>query len=282
MNHFTFLIKNKNDRFNLTGKYTGSFLFCKIQVLNTSWFLYSLSIYAQKNTVHIWIHADGHMHILRENILWLQTWNQKMTASWQESDNKLRQCFEKQRHYSADEGLYSQGHRGLPSGHIWLWELDHKEGRMPKNWCLQTVMLEKTSESPLHCKGIKPVNLKGNQPWIHIGRTGAEAPVFWSSDANSWLIGKVPDARKDWGQKKRGTEDEMLGWHHQCNGHELGQTSGDGEGQRGLACCRPWCSKELDMTGQLNNNKVSLFKLQIAENPTSDWLKQNRKWFLLT
>ena len=112
--------KNKNDRFNLTGKYTGSFLFCKIQVLNTSLFLYSLSIYAQKNTVHIWIHADGHMHILRENILWLQTWNQKMIASWQESDDKLRQCFEKQRHYSADEGLYSQGHRGLPSGHIWL------------------------------------------------------------------------------------------------------------------------------------------------------------------
>ena len=139
-----------------------------------------------------------------------------------------------------------------------------------QNWYFPTVMLEKTPENPLDNKEIKPVNLKGNQPWIHIGRTGAEAPVFWSSDANSWLIGKVPDARKDWGQKKRGTEDEMLGWHHQCNGHELGQTSGDGEGQRGLASCRPWCGKELDTTEQLNNNKVSLFKLQIAENPTSD------------
>ena len=110
----------------------------------------------------------------------------------------------------------------------------------------------------------------------------AEAPIFWSSDVNSWLIGKVPDARKDWGQKeKRRIEDEMLGCHHQCNGHELGQTSGDGEGQGGLVCCRSWGGKELDTTGQLNN-KVSLLKLQIAENPTSDWLKQNRKWFLLT
>ena len=91
MNHFTFLIKaNKNDRFNLTGKCTGSFLFCKIQVLNTNWFLYSLSIFAQKNTVHIWIHADGHMQVHRENILWLQTWNQKMIAPWQESDDKPR------------------------------------------------------------------------------------------------------------------------------------------------------------------------------------------------
>ena len=176
-----------------------------------------------------------------------------------------------------DKAMY-----GLPSGNIWLWELDCKEGRTPQNWYLRTVMLEKTPENPLDSKEIKPINLKGNQPWIHIGRTDAEAPIFWSSDVNSWLIGKVPDARKDWGQKeKRRIEDEMLGCHHQCNGHELGQTSGDGEGQGGLVCCRSWGGKELDTTGQLNN-KVSLLKLQIAENPTSDWLKQNRKWFLLT
>ena len=118
-------------------------------------------------------------------------------------------------------------------------------------------MLEKTLERPLDCK-IKPVNLKRNQPRILIGKIDAEAetPVFWSSDVNIWLIAKVPDAAKDWGQKeKRASEDEMAGWHHWCNGHELGQTSGDGEGQRGLAYCNPWGRKESDTTGWLNNNK---------------------------
>ena len=139
-------------------------------------------------------------------------------------------------------GPYSQGH-GLPSGHIWLWELDCKEGRRPKNWCLWTAVLEKTTESPLDCKEIQPVSLKGNQPQILTGRTDAEdeAPVFWPSDENSQLVGKGPFAGKDWGQKeKRESEDEMTGWNHQCNGHELGQTSGDSEGQGGLACCSPW------------------------------------------
>ena len=160
-----------------------------------------------------------------------------------------------QRHYSVNKGLYSQ-HYGLPSGHIWLWELDHKEGRASKNWFLLTVVSEKTPESPLDCKEIKPVNLMGNQPWILIGKTDAEseASVFWPPDVNSQLIGKDPDDRKDWGQKeKRASEDEMTGWHHQCNGHELGQTPGDGEEQGGLACCSPWGLKESDMTGWLNN-----------------------------
>ena len=128
---------------------------------------------------------------------------------------------------------------------------------MPKNWCLWTVVLEKTPQSLLDSKEIKPVNLKGNQPWILIGRTDveAEAPVFWSSDVNSGLIAKVSDAGKDWGQEeKRASEDEMAGWHHWCNGSELGQTSGDGEGQGGLACCSPWGLKQLDTTGQVNNN----------------------------
>ena len=130
-----------------------------------------------------------------------------------------------------------------------------KEGRMPKNWCRWTVVLEKTPESPLDSKEI---DLKRDQSWIFIGRTDAEAevPVFWSSDAHRWLTGKVPDSGKDWGQEeKRVSEDEMAGWHHQCNKHELGQTLGDGEGQGGLACCSPWSCKELDMTGWLNNNK---------------------------
>ena len=170
--------------------------------------------------------------------------------SWQESYDKPRQCVEKQRHYSADKGPYSQGY-GLLSGHVWLWELDHKEGLAKELMPLECVQ-EKTPESPLDSKEIKPVNLKGNQPWILFGRTdaGAETPVFWSSVMNSWLIGKAPDAEKDWGQKeKRTSEDEMAGWHHWCNGHELGQTSGDCEGQRGLTCCNPWSHKELDTTG---------------------------------
>ena len=102
---------------------------------------------------------------------------------------------------------YSQGY-GLPSGHVWLWELDHKEGRMPKNWCLQTVVLEKTPESPLDSKEIKAVNLKGNQPWKLIGRTDAdaEALVFWSSDVKSWLIEKPLRLGKIKGRRRRGCQ----------------------------------------------------------------------------
>ena len=106
-----------------------------------------------------------------------------MTASWQESYGKPRQCVEKQRLHSADKGPCSQGY-GLLSGHVQLWELDCKEGRVPNNWCLWTGELEKTLENPLDRKGIKAVHLKGNRPWILIGQTDAEAeaPIFWSSD----------------------------------------------------------------------------------------------------
>ena len=122
-------------------------------------------------------------------------------------------------------------------------------------------MLQKTPDSPLDSKVIKPVNPKGKKPWILIGRTDAEteAPIFWSSDANSQLTGKVPDTGKDWGQKeKRASEDEMAGWHHQCNGPEFGQTSGDGEGQGGLACCSPGGHKESDTTGTEQQHLLSL------------------------
>ena len=118
-------------------------------------------------------------------------------------------------------------------------------------------MLEKTPESPSDSKEIKPVNLKGDKPWTFTGRTDAEAeaPVFWSSNVNSWLIGKVRDDGKDWEQKeKRATEDEMSGQHQQCNERELEQTLGDGEGQGDLSCCSPWGRKELVTTGQVNNN----------------------------
>ena len=120
-----------------------------------------------------------------------------------------------------------------------MWELEHKEGWVPKNWCLWTVVLEKTLESPLDWKEIKPVNPKGNQSWIFIGRTDAkdEAPILWPPDAKNGLIGKGPDARKDWRQEEKGmTEDEMVGWHHWLNGHEFEQALVVGDGQGSLAC----------------------------------------------
>ena len=139
---------------------------------------------------------------------------------------------------------------------------------MPENRCIWTVVLEKTLESPLDSKGIKPVNLKGDQPWIFTGRADveAEAPVFWSSDANKCLIGKVSEAGKDWGQKeKRASEDEMAGWHHWCSERERGQNLGDGEGQGGLAGCSPWGCKELDTVEWLNNNNKDYIKLWLQK-----------------
>ena len=118
-----------------------------------------------------------------------------------------------------------------------MGELDHKEGLVLTNWCFRTVVLEKTLESPLEGKEIKPVNPKGNQSWIFIGRTDAEAevPILWPPDAKSWLIGKDSDAGKDWMQEEKGaTEDEMVGWHHQLKRHELEQTLGDGDGKPGV------------------------------------------------
>ena len=108
-----------------------------------------------------------------------------------------------------------------------MWELDHKEGWAPKNWCFWFGKWEKTLESPLNCKEIKPVKRKGNQSWLFIGRADAEALILWPPDAKNWLIEKDPDAGKEWGQKeKEKTEDEMVGWHHRLNGHEFEQTPG--------------------------------------------------------
>ena len=138
-----------------------------------------------------------------------------------------------------------------------MWELDHKEGQALKNWCFWIVVLEKTLESSLDCKEIKLVNPKGNQSWIFTGRTDteAEAPILWPPDVKSWLIWKDPDAGKDCRQGEKGTtEDEMVGWYHQLNGHEFEQALGDGEEQGSLACCSPWGHKESDTTEQLNNN----------------------------
>ena len=140
---------------------------------------------------------------------------------------------------------------GFSSNHVWMWELDYKESWAPKNWWFWTVVLEKTLESPLDCKEIKPVNLKGNQSWIFTGRADveADAPILWPPDVKNWLIGKDPDAGKDWRWEEKGmTGDEMVGWHHWLNGHEFEQAVG----QRNLACCSPWGHKELDMTKHLN------------------------------
>ena len=132
---------------------------------------------------------------------------------------------------------------------------------MPKNWCLHTVVLDKTPESTLDIKEIKLVNLKGDKPWIFTGRTDAraEAPVFWISDAKRWLIGKVPDAGKDWGQEEKTvTEDRMVGWHHQFNGHEFEQALGDGERWGGQAGCSPKGGKQSDTTVWLNDNSLAI------------------------
>ena len=142
-----------------------------------------------------------------------------------------------------------------------MWELDNlKKVRAPKNWCLWSVVLEKTLESSLDSKEIKPVSSKGNQPWIFIGRTDAEAevPIFWPPDVKSRLIEKDPDAGKDWGQEEKGmTEDEMVGWHHWLSEHESGQTSEDCEGQGSLVCCSPWGCREVNTAEWQNNNKGS-------------------------
>ena len=136
-----------------------------------------------------------------------------------------------------------------------MWELDYKESQAPKNWCFWTVVLEKTLESPLDCKEIQPVHSKGDQPWVFFGRNDAKAetPILWPPHAKTWLIGKDPDAGRDWGQKEKGTtEDEMAGWHHRLDGHEFEWIPGVGDGQGGLMCCNSWGRKESDTTELLN------------------------------
>ena len=145
--------------------------------------------------------------------------------------------------------------------HVWMWELDYKESWAPKNWCFWTVVLEKTLESPLKCKEIQPVNPKGNQSWLFIERTDAEAeaPIIWPPVVKGWLIRKDPDAGKDWRQEEKGiTKDEMVGWHHRLKGHEFEQAPRVGDGWGSLACCNPWGLKKLDTTEWPNNNKTWL------------------------
>ena len=155
-----------------------------------------------------------------------------MSTVWKKKKRK--------RYHFSDKGLYSQSY-GLFSSHVQMSELDHKESWALKNGCFWTVVLEKTFEGPLDCKEIKPVNPKGNQSWIFIGRTDAEAEA-------PLLCGKDPDAGKDWGQEKGMTEDGTVGWHHRLDGHEFEQAPGVDEGQGSLVCCSPWDYKESNMS----------------------------------
>ena len=182
----------------------------------------------------------------------------QMVTTTKKSYDQPRQYIKEQRHHFANKDLSSQSY-GFSSSHVWMWELNHKESWVLKNWCFWTVVLEKTLESPLDCKEIKPVNPKGKQSWIFIGRTEAEAEisVLWALDVKNWLVGKDPDAGKDWMQEeKEMTGDEMVGWHHWLNGHELEQALGLGDGQESQAFCSPWGHKESDMTEWLNWTEV--------------------------
>ena len=157
----------------------------------------------------------------------------------------------------SDKGPSSQSY-GFSSTRIWLWELDYKESWVLKNWCFWTMVLEKTLESSLDSKEIQQVHPKGNQSWVFIGRTDAEAEtsILWPPDVKNWLTWKDPDAGNNWRWEEKGTtEDEMVGWHHRLNGHQFEQAPGVGDGQGRLVYCSTWDCKESDMTEQLNWTK---------------------------
>ena len=185
-----------------------------------------------------------------------------MLAPWKKTYDQPRQHIKKQRHYFADKDLSSQSY-GFSYSHVWMWELDYKEGWEPKNWCFWTVVLEKTLESPLDCKEIQPVHPKWNQSWLFIGRTDleAETPILWPPDSKNWLIGKDPDAGNDWRQEEKGTtEDEIVGWHHWLDAHDFEQALGVGDRQGSLVCCSSWGNKESDMTEWLNWTDLQISK----------------------
>ena len=132
-----------------------------------------------------------------------------------------------------------------------MWQLDYKESWVPKNHCFWTVVLEKTTDRPLVCKEIKPVNPKGNQSWTRKTDAEAETPILWPPDLKNWLLGKDSDAGKDWRQEKGATEDEMVGWYHWFNVHEFEKALGVGDGQGSLGCS-PQSRKESNMSERPN------------------------------
>ena len=172
-----------------------------------------------------------------------------MLTPWKKSYDQPRQNIKKQKHYFANIGPSSQSY-SFSSSHVWIWELDYKESWALKNLCFWTVVLDKTLESPLDCKEIQPVHPKENQSWIFIWSSDVEAPILWPADRKNWLIWKDPDAGKGWRQEeeKGMTEDEMVGWHHQLDGHEFEQAQGVGDGQGSTACCSTWGWKQSNRT----------------------------------
>ena len=197
-----------------------------------------------------------------------------MLAPWKQSYHQPREHIKKQRYYFANKGLSSHSYC-FPSSHVWMWELDYKESWALKNWCFCTVLLEKTLESPLDCKEIKPANPKENQSWVFIGSTDAEAetPILWPPDMKNQFIWKDPDAGKDYRWKKKGTtEDEMVGCYHRLHEHEFEQALGAGGGQGSLVCCSPWgCKIKSDwatkLKMQLGCKSESLSHLRLFVTP---------------
>ena len=179
---------------------------------------------------------------------------------WKKSHGQPRQYIKKERYSFADKGQSSQSYGFFPvvryGCESWTIKKAEAEELMLLNCGFKEDSWSQIEvRSPLNCKEIKPVNPKGDQCWIFIGRTDAEAeaPILWPPDGKNWFIGKDPDARKDWRQEEKGTtEDEMVGWHHQLEGHEFEQAPGVGDGQGSLACCSSWGHKESDTTEQLN------------------------------
>ena len=172
-----------------------------------------------------------------------------MLGPWKKSYDKPRQNITKQRYHFANKGLYSQSH-DFSSSHVQMWDLDHKEWWAPKNWCFWIAVLEKTFKGSLDSKEVKPVNPKGNQLWIFIRRTAAEAdtPIFghlmWWADSleKTLILGKTE------GRRRRGQQRWDGWWHHWLNGHEFKQALGDSEGQGSLVCCSSWGCQELHTT----------------------------------
>ena len=175
-----------------------------------------------------------------------------MLALWKKIYDQPRQHIKKQRHYFANKGLASQGY-GFSSSHVWIWELDYKDSWALKNWCFWTVVLEKTLESPLDCKEIQPVHLRGDQSWVFIGRTDVEAetPIFGHLMLSADLLKRL----WCWERLRAGGEWDDRGWDDwiasQLNGHGFGWTPGRGDGQGGLACCDSRGRKKSDTTERL-------------------------------
>ena len=206
----------------------------------------------------------------------------KTLAPWKKSYDKPRQHIKKQRYYFANKGPSSQSY-GFSSSHVWMWELDHKESWVLKNWCFWTAVLEKTLEGPLDYKEIKPVHPKGNQPWIFTGRTDAEAevPILRPPDAKNRVIGKIADAGKDWRQEEKGTiEEEMDELDGITNSIDMSLCKLQGLVMEGnLACCSPWGLKELERTERLIWTEFICYEVggnSKHESPIQETVQRNK------